>query len=85
MNINPNDPAFPIPVGYRDAHGNYYGCESLGLTKLEIFTLAAMQGICSLSEYHSPHVKHSDLGFDAVQIDKATLAALEQEQEKGRE
>jgi hypothetical protein len=66
---NKDKPAHPIPAS---------DMRALDLTKLEAFTMAAMQGLISNSglESFEPHA----FAHDAVVLAKATLAALEQTQ-----
>jgi len=62
----PNDTVSPIvsPQG---------GLECLGLTKRELFALAAMQGFCSQSESMGTHY---NIAENAVQLADALIAEL---------
>ncbi|HEU4344024.1 MAG TPA: hypothetical protein VFU31_20915 [Candidatus Binatia bacterium] len=64
MNTNPDEPAFPTLNSRR-----------AGLSRLEIFTLAAMQGLITTGWTG----RENDLGACAVLYARATLAALEKE------
>ena len=77
---NQDMPAAPVPSELLkgQTHSDYYFDYS-GLTKLEAFTMAAMQGLCA-----NPQVvdgrQWTSLQSVAVDIAKATLAELENQE-----
>ena len=67
---NADMPAMPLPLGSETVVGQQ------GLTKREMFAMAAMQGLCNHSgDYH----EFSHLASDAVNYADALLAELEVE------
>lgn len=77
---NADMPAMPVCSGsessqYNGVTYNKNFLDGIGLTKREMFAMAAMQGLCSHSgDYHLPeHLAH-----DALMYADALLAALEQ-------
>jgi len=82
MKTNPNDPANGFSTNASDAIGatlEYFA----GLTKLEAFTMAAMQGLCAsgneVYQVNGGYVSGDSLGVDAVRIAKATIQALNEQ------
>lgn len=80
---NKDMPTYPtkIQVIGRDAETGSWvegeGKLNIGLTKLEAFTMAALQGLCANPDLtHTPEV---DLGYKAVVYAEATLAELERQ------
>jgi len=69
-------PAFPSP--------EFLGDSGLGLTRLETFTMAAMQGLCANSAFGGPvgpaETPEGTLARIAVTIAKAALAELSKHQ-----
>jgi hypothetical protein len=63
---NANEPAFPCAVSKDD----YVDHQFIGLSRLDIFTLAAMNGLLANKG------RHATVGSDAASIATATLAAL---------
>lgn len=64
LKTNPNDNAYPL-----FANGQLRD----GLTKLEAFTMAAMQGLCANPDLSK---RNGEIGETAVGIAQATLRAL---------
>ena len=65
---NGDMPAMPLPLGSETVVGQQ------GLTKREMFAMAAMQGLCAHSgDYH----EFSHLASDAVNYADSVLAELE--------
>jgi hypothetical protein len=85
--MNPNDPAFPIPDGHelRKGEDTQTGrkyeysrkVSTRGLTKLEEFAKAAMQGLCANPHYaaYPPDV----IAKNAVEVARQTIAELNKE------
>lgn len=65
MSNNQNQPAYPLVE------------ESAGLTKLERFTMAAMQGLCAASESRERHARRG-LGQKALDVAVETMEAIDQ-------
>jgi hypothetical protein len=83
---NQEKPAYPVFnsegfVSFAGVDGGYGINSMLGLTKLEAFTMAAMQGLCA-----NPQVvdgrQWTSLHCVAVDIAKTTLAELEKQNGK---
>lgn len=82
MKTEPNAAAYPV-IGM--------GYEATGLTKLEAFTMAAMQGMCEAAyarqladEIAKPGLSFREtIGYAAVQVAKATIEALNKEDNNG--
>jgi hypothetical protein len=74
METNPNDPASPVTpeINPRDPELSAY----FGLTKLEAFTMAAMQGLCAPYYQGLNPTKPKEIAESAVFIAKATIEAL---------
>ena len=68
---NRDIPAYPISEEATDRIDSDIKIYT-GLTKLERFTMAAMQWLCAQG-----YSDHKDLAFDSVAFAKATLAELE--------
>lgn len=94
MKTNPDEPAFPL-ADTVDGYEMWWeslkpGGVNYGLSKLEIFALAAMQGLCAnpaiLEAQHkagcSPDSGWRNVAEAAVAQARATLAALEKEATK---
>lgn len=62
--MNPNDAAYPAAVGLIPTY--------LGLTKREIFIMAAMQGFCANSKWF---IDKDDAAACAVAVADATIRA----------
>jgi hypothetical protein len=76
---NQEKPAYPVFnsegfVSFAGVDGGYGINSMLGLTKLEAFTMAAMQGLVT-----DENVPIDDLPKIAVNLAKATLAELEKQ------
>jgi len=73
MTDNKDLPAYPIHI---DVPPN---SERQGLTKIEAFTMAAMQGLCANPFYLETNFGKTIPGIaeDAIKIAKATLALLD--------
>ena len=71
-------PAFPLPHVPANANGDIiYGPS--GLTKLELFTLAAMNGLChKATQDYAVGPCNAAIAERALKVATATLAALEQ-------
>ena len=74
-------PAYPLPSGLVVEEGNV----CIGITKLEAFTMAAMQGLCSMENksdqvFHSIEDAYASVAKIAVGIAHATLAELSKHQ-----
>jgi len=70
MKTEPNDSAYPMVLNDDNFNSSNH---QWGLSKLEAFTLAAMQGLCAASG----NVYSSDqIGKDSVKIALKTIAAL---------
>lgn len=83
---NSNQPAYPLVEETRTVatgHDNTTTAErfSPGLTKLERFTLAAMQGICA----SGPTIDNYLIGAEAVTVATATLEALERRRDSSEQ
>jgi hypothetical protein len=71
-NENKDLPAYPVPPG----QGVRFNVNDYdGLTKLEAFTMAAMQGLCA--NPNSWDVSNETIASASVNLAKATLEALE--------
>ena len=77
---NSEKPAYPFDFGSGEDDW-----KETGLTKREIFTLAAMQGLCAKYGIKSGRLQYSEPARHAVQLAKATLAELEKESGAGNE
>lgn len=73
MKTNPNDPASPVE-NWHDEKENMPG-----LSKLEAFTMAAMQGLCNGYFDKGNDIKPAEIGEAAAFIAKATIQALNEQ------
>lgn len=77
--INPNDPAYPDSICV-DQYGNVHATSNYshfqGMTKLEEFTKAAMQGLCAGIEPGITDADIKNISSAAVLIAKATIEQL---------
>ena len=76
MKTNPDDPAHSVNTTVRFLDGRKQAMAYSGLTKLEDFTKAAMQGLCPIISL-SP----TEIADEALKIALATIDALNKHQE----
>jgi len=75
MKTDPNHPA----TGFSTQASDALGCTLEhfdGLTKLEAFTMAAMEGLCSQQASFDTEDQFERIGQKAVKIAEATIKAL---------
>jgi len=76
MKTNPNDPASPMVEQFETIQGAQ---QHKGLSKLEAFTMAAMQGLCNGYFDKGNDIKPAEIGEAAAFIAKATIEALNEQ------